>query len=113
MPLYEYECEKCGRIEVMQKVSDKPLRSCPNCKEKGKTSKVTRLVSASAFHLKGSGWYKTDYASSANGAGKKSSSEKTTGSEETKSESKSESKSEKSALKTTKGGSCGSGCGCH
>ena len=63
MPIYEYDCPTCGRFEVIQKFSDKALKACPHCKEKGKESSVTKALSASAFHLKGSGWYKTDYAS--------------------------------------------------
>ena len=63
MPIYEYDCPDCGRFEYIQTSSEKPLTTCPNCKEKGKKNKVQRAVSAAAFHLKGSGWYKTDYAS--------------------------------------------------
>lgn len=61
MPIYEYECPVCGVFEHIQKFSDSPLKSCPNCKGAGKKSKVQRIISSSAFHLKGSGWYKTDY----------------------------------------------------
>ena len=58
MPIYEYECSKCGNIEeALQKFSDKPLTRCGHCK-----GKLTKLVSQSTFHLKGSGWYVTDYA---------------------------------------------------
>jgi len=58
MPIYEYECAKCGHIhEIMQKMSDKPLSKCPNC-----SGTLHKLVSQSSFHLKGSGWYVTDYA---------------------------------------------------
>ena len=58
MPIYEYECIKCGNIEeTLQKFSDKPLTKCKLCK-----GKLTKLVSQSTFHLKGSGWYVTDYA---------------------------------------------------
>jgi len=58
MPIYEYECEKCGRtIEAWQKFSDAPLSSCTHCQ-----GKLRKLISHSAFHLKGSGWYVTDYA---------------------------------------------------
>lgn len=64
MPLYEYDCPECGRFEVLQKFSDKPLKSCPKCAEEGRSNKVQKAVSASAFHLKGTGWYKTDYSSS-------------------------------------------------
>jgi putative FmdB family regulatory protein len=57
MPIYEYKCNKCGVVEVMQRITEAPLRKCPNCK-----SKVERMVSRSSFVLKGSGWYATDYA---------------------------------------------------
>src|SRR5438270_5151280 len=58
MPLYEYQCRKCGhRFEKIQKFSDSPARKRPEC---GGT--VERLISASALHFKGSGWYVTDYA---------------------------------------------------
>jgi putative FmdB family regulatory protein len=58
MPLYEYECTQCGAIEeALQKFSDKPLTQCAQCK-----GKLRKLISSSAFHLKGSGWYVTDYA---------------------------------------------------
>jgi putative FmdB family regulatory protein len=58
MPLYEYECEKCGNIEeAFQKFSDKPLKTCGHC-----SGKLHKLISQSSFHLKGTGWYVTDYA---------------------------------------------------
>ena len=61
MPTYEYECPDCGhQFEEMQKITDPALTECPQCG----ASNVRRLVSAAAFHLKGSGWYKTDYAGS-------------------------------------------------
>jgi putative FmdB family regulatory protein len=57
MPVYEYECSKCGcKMEAMQKINDDPLKTCPSCK-----GKLRRLVSLTSFHLKGSGWYATDY----------------------------------------------------
>jgi len=69
MPIYEYDCPMCGRFEVLQKITDSPLTECPSCLGSGKHTPVHRLVSLSAFHLKGSGWYKTDYCSkSSNGA---------------------------------------------
>jgi putative FmdB family regulatory protein len=67
MPIYEYQCPECGRFEMLQKISDAPLAECPACLSAGRHSTVKRLVSLSAFHLKGSGWYKTDY--SANNSG--------------------------------------------
>ena len=58
MPLYEYLCDACGhRFERIQKYSDAPIDSCPVC-----GGAVHKLVSSPAFHLKGSGWYATDYA---------------------------------------------------
>ena len=58
MPIYEYECTKCHRIEeVLQKFSDKPLTKCKHC-----SGKLHKLISQSSFHLKGTGWYVTDYA---------------------------------------------------
>ncbi len=58
MPIYEYQCDQCGRIdEVFQKISEKPLTRCTHC-----SGKLHKLISQSAFHLKGTGWYVTDYA---------------------------------------------------
>jgi putative FmdB family regulatory protein len=58
MPLYEYECDACGhRFEIIRKFSDPPVQKCPVC-----GGGVHKLQSAPAFHLKGSGWYITDYA---------------------------------------------------
>jgi putative FmdB family regulatory protein len=59
MPIYEYHCERCGDFEQTQRITDPPLTKCPKCRRK-----VRRLISASSFHLKGSGWYVTDYARS-------------------------------------------------
>jgi putative FmdB family regulatory protein len=60
MPFYEYECPKCGfKDEVLQKISEKPLKKCPSC---GKTG-LKKLMSAPVFRLKGSGWYETDFKS--------------------------------------------------
>jgi putative FmdB family regulatory protein len=59
MPIYEYKCRKCGHIqEVWQKFSDPPLDSCELC-----GSPVKKIISNNTFHLKGTGWYVTDYAS--------------------------------------------------
>ena len=58
MPIYEYECTKCGKVEeIFQKFSDKPLVKCKHC-----SGKLHKLISHSSFHLKGTGWYVTDYA---------------------------------------------------
>jgi putative FmdB family regulatory protein len=60
MPFYEYQCSKCGREEeVLQKISDKPLKKCAACSK----STMKKKVSAAAFRLKGGGWYETDFKS--------------------------------------------------
>ena len=60
MPFYEYECSACKHhTEALQKISDAPLRKCPEC---GKQS-LKRLISAPVFRLKGGGWYETDFKS--------------------------------------------------
>jgi putative FmdB family regulatory protein len=107
MPIYEYECEVCGRFEVIQKFSDKPLKECPHCKEQGKKSAVQKALSASAFHLKGSGWYKTDYSSGSSTGGK------TKGSKPSSSSDSSGDTSSDSGASTTPKKACGTGCGCH
>ena len=58
MPIYEYKCSKCEhQFEVIQRFSDNPVESCPECNEKS----VKKLVSAPSFRLKGGGWYETDF----------------------------------------------------
>jgi putative FmdB family regulatory protein len=57
MPVYEYQCSGCGHIEeVFQKISESPLEICPRC-----NGSLKKIISQSTFHLKGSGWYVTDY----------------------------------------------------
>ncbi|MDD5100534.1 MAG: zinc ribbon domain-containing protein [Syntrophales bacterium] len=57
MPIYEYKCKKCGKeFEVFQGIADPAVKSCRFCK-----GSVHKLMSLSSFHLKGSGWYATDY----------------------------------------------------
>src|SRR5688572_16711124 len=60
MPVYEYECSSCKFYsEVMQKITDAPMKKCPSC---GKNSRK-KLISAPVFRLKGAGWYETDFKS--------------------------------------------------
>ncbi|GIW43996.1 MAG: hypothetical protein KatS3mg077_1278 [Candidatus Binatia bacterium] len=89
MPIYEYLCPKCGEFEVTQRITEDPLKRCPTCR-----SKVQKLISASSFQLKGSGWYLTDYARAGNGKQKDTSGEKT--SESSSSPAKSDSGTAKS-----------------
>ena len=62
MPIYEYECPKCGRFDVLQKMSAAPLDVHDAC-----GSKVKKVMSASSFSFKGSGFYSTDYGGESNG----------------------------------------------
>jgi putative FmdB family regulatory protein len=67
MPIYEFECRKCkAPLEVFQKMNDKPPVKCPKC-----GGKLEKLISASAFQFKGSGWYVTDYAGKSRKAAEK------------------------------------------
>ncbi|MGZ8853923.1 MAG: FmdB family zinc ribbon protein [Thermoanaerobaculia bacterium] len=85
MPLYEYKCEKCGQcVDIIQRVSDKPYSHCPKC-----GGDMKKQVSAPAIQFKGSGFYKTDYASSK--SSDSGSSEKT----ESKSEKQTDKKTDK------------------
>ncbi len=98
MPLYEYQCEKCGhRFEKIQKFSDKMVKKCPEC-----GGRVEQMISAPAVQFKGSGWYVTDYAkksdasSSSDGGGKDSKKE-----DKSKSDSSSKESSSKESSKET------------
>jgi putative FmdB family regulatory protein len=62
LPLYEYQCPKCGRFEIIRKFSDSPLLACPTC-----GGEIQRLASAPAIQFKGTGWYVTDYARKSSG----------------------------------------------
>jgi putative FmdB family regulatory protein len=91
MPLYEYQCTQCGeRLEIIQRLSDPPYSHCPKC-----GGDMKKLLSAPAIQFKGSGWYKTDYASKpAAKSGDKSESKSDTSESKPASESKTETKSE-------------------
>ena len=106
MPIYEYSCKKCGKtIEVIQKFSDPILK-----KHQGCGGALTKLISASAFQLKGTGWYVTDYArkgksgesESSSDSSKESSKEKKESAPKTETASKESSKeSSKKAIKSS------------
>jgi putative FmdB family regulatory protein len=90
MPLYEYQCSKCGAVfERLQKFSDAPLTEHEGC-----GGAVERLISAPAFHLKGTGWYATDYARGSGGAKGEIKHDKGEGDSSSKGEGKSDSKSD-------------------
>ena len=87
MPLYEYQCPKCGRFEVIRKFSDEPLTICPTC-----GSEIQKLASAPAIQFKGTGWYVTDYAKKTAARGEVGQ-VRGRGSSDSKSDAKSDSKS--------------------
>jgi putative FmdB family regulatory protein len=102
LPLYEYECPKCGTFELVRKFSDAPLESCPTC-----ARPVEKLASAPAIQFKGTGWYITDYARKSSGGegrgGEDKGGEDKGGSKDTSKEKASSSSSEtKSASSETK-----------
>jgi putative FmdB family regulatory protein len=94
MPIYEYECLSCGlTTEAMQKFSDEPLAACTEC-----GGRLKKLISNTSFVLKGTGWYKTDYATKSSGTEKKSAESKDiASSKESKTESGTDSKKEATA----------------
>jgi len=86
MPIYEYQCAACGKVvEKWQKFSEAPLTVCPQC-----GGSLEKLISSCSFHLKGGGWYVSDYGGKTQDAGKsekpKEAAESTTTTESTKSE---------------------------
>jgi putative FmdB family regulatory protein len=92
MPVYEYECLDCGEThEARQKFSDKPLSKCPKC-----SGTLKKIISNTSFILKGTGWYKTDYASPAKNDASKPA-KKQDVKTETKTDAKTESKTEAAA----------------
>ena len=92
MPLYEYQCKKCGhRFEKIQKFSDKPIKKCPEC-----GGLVEQLLTAPAVQFKGSGWYVTDYAKKSHAPSSES------GSKDSKESKKDDKKAETSTTKESK-----------
>ena len=106
MPIYEYSCQKCHeRVEVMQKITDKPLKRCKSC-----GGKLEKEWSTTSFQLKGTGWYVTDYAGKKTGDADKESAPKTVsapdvktdGAADTKTAAAPETKSESAATEESK-----------
>ena len=96
MPIYEYSCKKCGKhIEIIQKFSDKPLRTCPDCK-----GRLSKLISRTSFQLKGTGWYVTDYARKTEAEPKSSESKSDSGKSNTDSKNEKQKKPSSSSSKS-------------
>ncbi|MEZ4754075.1 MAG: zinc ribbon domain-containing protein [Bdellovibrionota bacterium] len=122
MPIYEYQREDGSVFEINQSVKADPLKVCPETGQK-----VKKLISKNAFHLKGGGWYKTDYSSSGSSSDSSSTSGDSTVSSSSSSDSGSSSSdssgSESSGSASsgssddksggTKSAGCGTSCGCH
>lgn len=102
MPIYEYQCTECGKtFEIFQKISDEPLTECKVCK-----GRLTKLISNCAFHLKGTGWYVTDYKKPVDSVGGRNGSkhvEKTESAPEPASPAKTETKAETASTSSTGG----------
>ncbi len=117
MPIYEYRCSSCGHeLEALQKFADAPLTACPACKSEA----LVKLVSAAGFHLKGSGWYATDFrGGSAKPAatGAKAGGDVKAGGDAKAGADGGSGGETKSATagdaKATSSGGCGGGCSCH
>jgi len=96
MPLYEYKCHSCGKtFEVIQKFSDEPLKIHAEC-----GGPTERLLSAPAFHLKGTGWYVTDYGKGGSKPAKAEDSKSETKAEKSDSGSKTETKTESTSTES-------------
>ena len=105
MPIYAYRCSACGHAkDVLQKLSDAPLTTCPACGAEAFGKQVT----AAGFQLKGSGWYVTDFRGGNSGGGATAATPAAPAAEPAKTESAS---SESSSASTST--SCGGSCACH
>ncbi len=114
MPIYEYRCSACGNEhEVLQKISEPLLTTCPTCRK----DTLTKLVSAAGFQLKGSGWYATDFKNGSKPAAKAEAKPevKPDGKTDTKSDSApaAESKAAETKSDATPSTGCGGSCTCH
>lgn len=93
MPIYEYQCVACGhRLDELQKIGEPPLTTCPSCQ----ANALQKLVSATSFQLKGTGWYVTDFKNKNSAEGKESSNKTPAANTEAKTS------SSESSLKETK-----------
>ena len=106
MPIYEYRCDGCGHeMELIQKMSDDPLKDCPACQ----SSELKKMISASGFRLKGSGWYETDFKNKKN----KNNDAESKGNTESKGNKESKTKETTQSKNTSSTASSGGGCACH
>ncbi len=113
MPIYAYRCGSCGHAkDVLQKISDAPLTTCPACGAEAFSKQLT----AAGFQLKGSGWYVTDFRGGSGGSTGASGAAPSTSSSEGGaggSESPSASATSASSDAPAAAGGCGGSCACH
>ncbi len=115
MPIYEYRCTSCGHtLEVIQKINDKPLKKCTEC-----SGALEKLISRSAFQLKGGGWYNEGYggqgsSSSSSSSSSSPSSPSSPSAEPATKPAKTPGTKPEGGKKAAAAGGCGTGgCGCH
>lgn len=106
MPIYAYKCESCGHAkDVLQKVSDEPLTTCPACG----APTFRKQLTAAGFQLKGTGWYVTDFRNNGSGASAASAGDKAGAEAAGAAASGAAAASEGGASSTP----CGASCACH
>ncbi len=110
MPIYAYRCGSCGHAkDVLQKISDPVLTTCPSCGAEAFSKQVT----AAGFQLKGSGWYVTDFRGGSSGAGTSAAASSTATGATAASASSSSSDSSSASSSGGDSGGCGTSCACH
>ncbi|MEK8087595.1 FmdB family zinc ribbon protein [Aquabacterium sp. A3] len=111
MPIYAYRCESCGHAkDVLQKMSDAPLTTCPACGAESFKKQLT----AAGFQLKGSGWYVTDFrGGSQTAAAPAAAAAAGTGTAEAASAPATEASSASNAGGDAPAAGCGTSCACH
>lgn len=111
MPIYAYRCGACGHAkDVLQKMSDAPLTTCPACGAEAFSKQVT----AAGFQLKGSGWYATDFRGGSSGTGAAATGATASAAASTPASSEGGSASASSGGDgAAAAGGCGTSCACH
>lgn len=110
MPIYAYKCGSCGHAkDVLQKISDAPLTTCPSCGAEAFTKQLT----APGFQLKGSGWYVTDFRGGNSGSAAGNSSAASSDKPADSGKGDSTPASGKSDAPSASAGGCGGSCACH
>ncbi len=109
MPIYAYKCGSCGHAkDVLQKISDAPLTTCPACGAEAFGKQLT----AAGFQLKGSGWYVTDFRGGSGGASAGTSASGASSSQSASADKPAETSAKSDAPSASAGG-CGASCACH